>query len=285
MAVSAVLFATMGFFARVGSAHTHWTIVAGTRAAIGAMVAYGVGRARMAPLVVKNRRGIWLRSIFGTAALLCTFYALGSPALGLGDTTTLVNLSPVFIALLSPFFLDERAGKRVAIALPLSVAGVVLILQPSFVFGGGAPRTPAMLVTAGIALLAAMFSANAMILLRKISPTEGPEAISLHFSLVAATVCLLLSIPHFHVPDAHDAGAMLAAGLSAGLAQLSMTRAYALERAARISGMGYLAVVVSAALGAIFLGEKPGADALLGMALVIAGGLVVTLAGVGRRER
>ena len=283
MAVSAVLFAAMGFFARVASGHTHWTMVAGTRAATGALVAYVVARMRHAPLVVHNRRGIWLRSIFGTGSLMCTFYALGSPALGLGDTSTLVNLTPVFVALLAPFFLKERTGKRVAVALSLCVAGVVLILHPSFVFGGGAPRTTAALTTAAVAVLASFLSSNAMMLLRQISPTEGPEAISFHFSLVAATVCLVAAVPHLHVPSGADGAAMVASGVSAGLGQLTMTRAYALEPAARVSGMAYLSVVVSAGLGVAFLGETPGSGALAGMALVIAGGLVVTLARPRRR--
>jgi drug/metabolite transporter (DMT)-like permease len=280
MAASAVLFALMGFFGRVASAHTHFTLVAATRAAVGAMVAYGVGRARLAPLVVKDRRGIWLRSIFGTGSLLCTFYALSSRALGLGDTTTLVNLTPVFIAILAPFFLKERTGKRIAVALPLCVTGVILILHPAFVFGGGAASTPGAARTAVVAVTASLLSANAMMMLRKISQTEGPEAISLHFSLVAMGVSLLLSLPHLRAPRPLEAGAMLAAGLSAGLGQLCMTRAYALEHAARVSSMGYLAVVIAAGLGVLFLGEVPASGALAGMGLVIAGGLVVTLASV-----
>ena len=280
MAAGAVLFALMGFFGRVASVHTHFTLVAATRAAVGSLVAYGVGRARGVPLVVKDRRGIWLRSIFGTASLLCTFYALSSPALGLGDTTTLVNLTPVFIAILAPFFLKERTGKRVAVALPLCVTGIILILHPAFVFGGTGARSPDALFTAGVAVTASFLSANAMMMLRKISQTEGPEAISLHFSLVATAACLLLSLPHLRVPRAAEGGAMVAAGLSAGLGQLCMTRAYALERAARISSMGYLSVVIAAGLGVAFLGEVPGSGAVTGMCLVIAGGLVVTLAGV-----
>lgn len=278
MAFSAVMFALMGFFAHVASAHAHWTVVAATRAAVGAAVAYGVARARAAPLLVKNRRGIWLRSVFGTASLLCTFFALGSP-LGLADVTTLINLTPVLIAVLGPRMLGERGGRRVIVALALCVVGVVLILHPAFLFGGGVPRTRDAWIGAAAAVAATLFSANAMILLRRISPTEGAEAIALHFSLVAAGTTLLLALPHLSVPGLGAGAAMLVAGLSAGVAQLAMTRAYALERAARVSGVGYLAVVVSAILGAAVLGEKPGVAAMMGMGLVVAGGLVVSVAG------
>jgi drug/metabolite transporter (DMT)-like permease len=50
-----------------------------------------------------------------------------------------------------------------------------------------------------------------------------------------------------------------------------------LEHAARVSGVGYLSVVVSAALGTVFLGETPKSGAITGMALVVIGGLLVSL--------
>jgi drug/metabolite transporter (DMT)-like permease len=280
MAVGSVLFALMNFFARMASAHASWTLVATVRALVGASVAFGVARARSAPLFVKDRRGIWLRSAFGTAAMLATFYALGSPAIALGDVATLANLTPVLVAILAPFFLGERAGRRMAVALPLCIVGVVLILHPPLLYGGGPPRSGASYVAGAVALSAAGFTASAMILLRRMGPHEGAEAISLHFSLVAAATCAILSIPSLARPSSRGVGWMLAAGIAGGLAQLAMTRAYALERAARVSGMAYLGVVATAGLGAAFLGEQPTPAALGGMALVIAGGLVVTFAGI-----
>jgi drug/metabolite transporter (DMT)-like permease len=103
------------------------------------------------------------------------------------------------------------------------------------------------------------------------------EAISVHFSLTAAGALALLSLTHLMVPSREDALYTLLAGLCGGLAQLAMTRAYALARAARVAAVGYLAVVVSALYGAIALREAPSATAALGMALVVAGGLAIAL--------
>jgi drug/metabolite transporter (DMT)-like permease len=278
MALSAVLFALMGFFARVASAHASWALVAAVRAAIGAGVAFAVGRARGARLQVRDRRGIWLRSIFGTIALACTFYAVGSPAISLGDAATLTNLTPVFVALLAPIFLRERVGKRVAIALPLSIVGVVLVLRPAFVFGG-ASHTAATYVAGAAALTAALSAAFAMLMLRRISPHETPESIALHYSLFAAVTCGIIAVPGFAVPSGRDAACMLASGVCAGFGQLAMTRAYALARAARVSGLSYVTIAVAALLGVTFLGEQPSPQALGGMALVIVGGLVVAIGG------
>jgi drug/metabolite transporter (DMT)-like permease len=276
MAASALLFALMGFFARLASGGVHWTLIGCARAVVGLVVAIGVARARGAPLVVRDRRGIWLRSLFGTASMLCTFSALASRSLALGDTSTLLNLSPAFMAALSPLVLGERIGRRLMLALPTSLAGTVLILHPPFLFGGAHLGGDA-LRTALTAVAAALLSACAMMMLRRVGQREGAEAIAIHFSAFAAIVLFLLGIPHLAVPRWSDAAWMLAAGLCAGFAQLAMTRAYALEPAANVGSMGYLGVVVSALLGAIALHEWPTTSAIVGMGLVIAGGLTIVL--------
>ncbi len=276
MACSAVLFATMNYLVRRASAEVPWQLVGMSRALIGAFVAIGVARVRGSSLAINDKRAMWLRSAFGTGAMACTFWALSGTDLGLGDTTTLLNLAPVVIAALSPIMLRERAGRTLPYALVLSLVGVVLIMRPAFVFGGVALSASAMR-TAGLAVLAACCSGCAMLALRRVGPGESAEAISVHFSLTAAGALLCLSLPYLMVPSAKDALYTFLAGVCGGVAQLAMTRAYALARAARVAAVGYLAVVVSALYGSLALGEAPRATAALGMVLVIAGGLTIAL--------
>jgi drug/metabolite transporter (DMT)-like permease len=129
-------------------------------------------------------------------------------------------------------------------------------------------------------VLGALFSSLAMMMLRRVGPRESAEAVAIHFSLTAAVVLTALALPHWVWLAWADLWPMLAAGVCAGFAQIAMTRAYALERAARVSGLSYLTVLVSATLGAIALNEWPPPLTLLGMALVVSGGLVITLAGM-----
>jgi drug/metabolite transporter (DMT)-like permease len=283
MAASAVLFAFMNFFARLASSSASWASVGAVRAAVGALVAIGVARSRGTSLVARDRRAVLWRSLLGTLSMIGTFYALSSRTLSLGDTVTLFNLTPVFLALLAPIFLRERTTSGVVVALALSLAGVVLVLHPSFVFGDHAARTiaplhggPSARVTAGVAVLTAFTSSLAMMMLRRVGRTETPEAVAAHFSIFAAIALAIVSIFDLRVPTLRDAGFMIAAGVCAGFAQLAMTKAYALEAAAKVAGMSYLAVVTSALLGAAVLREVPSLTAVAGMVLVIAGGVVVT---------
>lgn len=284
MAAGALLFALMNFLARLASASASWPTVAACRALVGAGVAVAVAKARGVSLRVTDGRTVFWRSFFGTVSMLATFYALSSRSTSLGDVVTLLNLSPVFLALLAPALLGERTSAATSLALALAVSGVVLVVRPTFLFGAAAAIAPSAggpspAMTASVALLASMTTAIAMTMLRRVGQTESPEAIAVHFSLFAAFACSALALlldPR--VPTARDLACMVGAGLAAGVAQLLMTRAYTIGRAARVGSMSYLAVVASALLGAGVLGEVPAPLALAGMALVIGGGLVVTFA-------
>jgi drug/metabolite transporter (DMT)-like permease len=277
MAAGAILFALMNFFARLASSSASWMTVGAVRALIGAGVAAGVARLRGTSLVANDRTAVFWRSLFGTAAMGTTFYALSSRTLALGDTVTLLNLTPVFLAVLAPVVLRERTSAAVGVALLLSLGGVVLIVHPSFSWESASTgRGPSAGVTAAAAVAAAFFASIAMMMLRRVGRTETPEAIAVHFSLFAGIVMTGLALFDLRLPTLRDSGSMIAAGVCAGFGQLALTRAYTLERAARVSGMGYLGVVASALLGALVLGERPSLAALGGMALVVIGGLVVT---------
>jgi drug/metabolite transporter (DMT)-like permease len=285
MAISATLFAFMNFFAKLASSSAGWASVAAVRAVIGGLVAYGIARARGASLAATDRKAIFWRSMLGTAAMLTTFYALSSRTLGLGDTVTLLNLMPVFLAVLAPIFLRERTPSAVLLGIVLALVGVVLVVRPTFLFGevehGLAIVSdvgPSAGTTAAVAVLAAFLASIAMMLLRRVGQTESAEVISVHFSAFAFVVLGAIAIFDLRVPTIRDVAFMLAAGICGGLAQIAMTRAYAAEQAARVSAMSYLSVVASAVLGAVALQERPPAIALLGMLLVIGGGVVVTFA-------
>ncbi len=280
MALSATLFALMSFFARLATTSASWATAGAVRAFVGALVAFAFARLRGRSLAPKNAGALLGRSVLGTVSMVCSFYALSSRTVSLGNTVTLLNLAPVFLAVLAPIFLRERTSKTVALALGLALSGVVLVARPTFLFGGApAPQLaagpgPSATVTMLFAVFAALATSAAMMFLRRSGQTEKPEPIAFHFSVFATLVLTVFSLLDPRVPSLRDAALMVLAGVFAGLGQLAMTRAYSLESAARVSGMSYLSVVVSALLGAIVLGERPGAIAIVGMGLVIAGGLV-----------
>ncbi|APR82244.1 Putative membrane protein [Minicystis rosea] len=275
MTLASSLFAVMNVLVRLSSARVPWSEVASARGITGALVAVLVARTRGVPLTIHDRKLSWARSLFGTGALLCGFYSMGSRGMALGDAVTLQSLSPIFVAVLAPWLLGERGGRRVWVATAVAFAGVALVAGPTF-------HVAAHL--AGIATLGAFLSAMAMIWLRRLGrvregfPKESPEAIVAHFSIVAATVTTMLALRDFRMPDAAGALMLAATGITGGLAQIAMTRAYALEKAARLGPVSYLGVVLSHVGGAALLGETTGSAQMVGTALVVGAGVVLAIA-------
>lgn len=268
MLVASLMFSIMTVSARLGSAHLPWSEVAFARCLVGLIVALSVARVRRDPLKLTNSKGAWGRSLFGTAAMLATFYTIGAPEISLGDASALRSTSPIFIAFLAPWAINERTTKRIWVATPLAFAGVVALAQPSFEIAGH---------LAFLSVLAAFFSACAMMFLRKLGPNESAEAVAAHFSAVGSAVALLIMLADFVMPDANGWLWLALTGVSSGLGQLTMTRAYALDHAARVGTIGYVGVVTTQIIAALWLGEIPTALQVVGSALVIAGGLWLAL--------
>lgn len=266
MAIASVMFSIMTICARLAAAHASWAMVASMRAWAGVLVAFLVARAAGHTLRVRNGRVAWARSLFGLGGMSTAFYVMGSPDIALGDFAALRATGPLFVAILAAWLLKESPPRAAYLAVPVAFVGVVALVQPSFQTSGH---------LAALALLGAVSSAIAMLFLRRLGPGESPEAVALHFGSVAGVALTVVAV--LNDPWASPAGWAwaLTAGLAGGFGQLFMTRAYALDKAAAVSAMGYLAVVLTH-LGAFVLLDEPlGWARGLGAALVILGGLIL----------
>ncbi|HEU5039374.1 MAG TPA: DMT family transporter [Gemmatimonadales bacterium] len=266
MVLAQLCFAGMNVCTRLGSAHLPWAEIAAARFLIGAMIALGLAAVRGVSLRVTDRPGTWRRSVFGTISAVGTFYALSSTRIGLGDAATLSATAPIFVALLSGPLLGERVGRHLWLAVALAFLGIVALLRPSFEVA--AP-------VAMVATVGAFFYALAMIWLRKIGPGESHEAVVLHFSLVGCAAMVLLALPRWTWPDLEGGVYLLGAGLGGGGAQLAMTRAYSLQRAAPVTALSNLGIVFTYLLALLVFPARPSGWQLAGSLLVIAATILV----------
>jgi drug/metabolite transporter (DMT)-like permease len=258
----------MAVAARLGGQALPWQEIVASRFLVGAITAFAIGRAQKKTLRIKNQREGWLRTIFGTLAACGTFFTLAQPHLAVGDAATLFATSPIFVALLSWPLLRERVRGAVVFAIVIAFAGILVVAQPKL-------DTAGHVVAAGV--LTAVMSATAMIWLRRIGPGESSEAIVFHFSSFGFLVTLALSIPVWRTPDLRSALWLLVTGVSGGLAQVAMTRAYSLDVAARVSAIGYSGVVFTRLFALPIFGEVPSSMQLVGSALIIVSGLLLAI--------
>ena len=268
MILAQVFFAAMNICTRLGARHLPWSEIASIRFMIGALIAYGLARHRRSSLRITDRPNAWRRSIYGTLAAVCTFYALSSSRIAVADAATLTATAPIFVALLSGPLLGERVGGRVTLAIALGFAGILAVVRPTLELA---------LPVAAIATLGAGFYALAMIWLRKIGPGESNEAIVFHFSLVALGVTTILALPVWEWPDWRGGLALLGVGVTGGGGQMAMTRAYSLHRAAPITALTGLGIVLTHLLAIPVFGERPSGWQVVGSLLVIGAGMLLSL--------
>jgi drug/metabolite transporter (DMT)-like permease len=267
MVLAQLFFAGMNVFTRLGARQLPWSEIAATRFLIGALIAIGLASYRGSSLRITDRPNTWRRSLFGTLAAICTFYALSSSRLALGDAATLTATAPIFVALLSAPLLGERVAGRVALAIALGFAGIVAVVRPSLEIA---------LPVAAVATVGAGFYALAMIWLRRIGPGETHEAIVLHFSLVALAITVALAVPVWQWPDWRSGLFLLGVGLTGGGGQMAMTRAYSLHRAAPVTALSGVGIVLTHLLAIPVFGDRPSGWQVAGSLLVIGATVLLT---------
>jgi drug/metabolite transporter (DMT)-like permease len=269
MALAQVFFAGMNVCTRLGARTLPWAEVAAARFLVGLLLAAGLARSRHTSFRISDRGAAWRRSIYGTLAAICAFYSLASSRIALGDAATLGATAPIFVALMSRPVLGEHVSLPELLAVALGFTGILAVVRPSF----GLALPVAAIATAG-----SVFYAIAMIWLRRVGPGESHEAVVIHFSLVAFSVLLLIALPTWRWPAWTDSAYLIGAGLGGGCAQIAMTRAYSLHRAAPVSALSGLGIVLTYALALPIFAERPTAWQLAGSLLVIGASLLLAFA-------
>lgn len=239
------------------------------RSAIVTIFALVAGWRRGRALLGTNRRVLVARGVLGMTSMFLYFYAIAS--IKLGDAVLIQYLSPLIVAIMSARLLRERASRTLWSALALGLAAVALVAQPQ---GGSSPAGTA------AALASAFLSAGAYVSVRALSRTDSPETIVLWFSTMATVVAGAFTVPVHVTPRGAVLRALVATGVCAAIAQLLMTRAYAVAEASRVSIYGYATPVIAYLLGQLVLREPPGWRGIAGTVLVVAAGLLARTAGV-----
>lgn len=262
MLLGCLAFSCMGELTHGLRSSCDWRLIALVRASLAlvfsAMLAWAAG----ARLVFWRPGILWMRSIAGSIALVCTFFAF--TRLLPTEVQTLTNTVPIWVALLSIPMLRETPTGDVWLSIASAIAGVVLIQQPHQVSGNFATL---------LALGSSFCTAVAMMGLHKLQDVD-PWAIVVHFSGVSILFCLATFLfPLDEAPATNlDAPALLmllGVGVAATIGQLCLTKAYAAGSPSRIAVVGLSQVVFSLILDSILWPDPFDWQKLLGVFLVV----------------
>ena len=266
MSVSALGFSTMTALVKLSTQTLPTGEVVVARAVVTlALSAIMVHRAGLS-VVGKQHGKLILRGVLGFAAL--SGYYISVALLPLADAATLQQTIPLLTAVLAWWILDEPIGWSAAIAIGCGLGGVALILHPTTGAADG--------VGVAIALVAACLSAAAYVTVRQLTQTEHPLVIVLYFPMVTVPLALPWAAAHWVWPSASEWAVLLALGVMTQVGQVYLTKALAIERAGRVTAVGYLQICFAMLWQLLLFDERPSIGTLAGAGLIIAGTLAVS---------
>jgi len=207
-----------------------------------------------------NKKILIFRGVFGTFGLCLYFYTIQK--IPLATAITLQYMSPLFVVLASWIFLREKVELKQFLFFIVASIGVV------FVKGFDAQISLA-LVFCG--LLGALCSGIAYTCVRKLGSSETPLVIVLYFPLVCLPLVAPLAYHQWEPPKGWDWLILGIIGVTTQMAQIFLTKAFQVERAAHIAIFNYLGIVYAIILGYILFQETLSWTTCLGIVLILTG--------------
>jgi drug/metabolite transporter (DMT)-like permease len=205
-----------------------------------------------------NKRVLLFRGLSGTAALLMYFYTLQH--MPLASAVTIQYLSPIFTIIIAGVMLKEPPRPIQGLFFLVSFVGVLMIK-------GFDTRVAVPDLLIGVT--AAVFSGLAYNFIRKLKTSDDPLVVVFYFPLVTVPIVGSYTAANWVNPSPAEWGVLVLVGLATTVAQVFMTRAYQLERAADVSNFNYLGSVYAIGIGLFVFGESIGLLGLVGIALIV----------------
>ena len=192
----------------------------------------------------------------------------------LAEATAVIFLAPLMVTIASAL-LGEHVSRSQWLAVGGGLVGVMIIVRP-----GGALFTPSILLPFGAALSFTVYQ----LITRRLSATDHPVTSNFITSLVGTLAMSVLVIFNWQTPTLHDALMMAALGAMAMSGHLLLTNAFRFASAAALAPFTYSQIIFAGVVGLLAFGHTPDIGAIVGMAIIIASGLIMAYV-QGRQPR
>ena len=204
--------------------------------------------------------------------------------LPLAEATLIQYLYPAFTAVIALIFLKEKVHLSTILCIVLSLIGLSVLVLPDLLFLNAvqssftqAKQTELPSFSVIVAVLGALGSAVAYVLVRKLSQSEDSSVIIFYFPLIALPVSILFPGENFILPNLESLGLLLLVGLFTQVGQVGLTKALQNDTASKATAYSYVQVIFAVILGWVFFSEAPSTWFWIGGSMIMAGALVNTL--------
>lgn len=208
------------------------------------------------------------RNVFECGAAITFVLAVATAPLA--DLTAILQLTPVLVLVGAVLLFGDRVGRLTPLLVVLAFAGALLVAQP---VGGIAPYV-------ALGLLSAVLSAGRDLFGRGVAASVPGLVVAIGVSVISipGIGAASLVFEHWVMPSGQHLVLVLLAGLFLTLAQLLFFLAFRVAATATILPFFYGGTLWAIAIGFVFFGTWPNGLALLGMALIVASGVLVVVA-------
>ena len=226
----------------------------------------------LVPFLARGHATLWrtrrlpmhlVRSATGIAAMACSFYAF--TRLPLADATAYAYTMPLFMIVLAVLLLGERVRWRRWSATAVGFTGVLIMARP-----GGA-IAPAALV----ALLGALMSALAFMLIKKLAVTDRALVQIFYFALVGTAISLGPALAVWRTPELDQFGLLLAIAALGTAGQLCAVMGWHVGEATAVAPVDYARLLFAGAIGFFVFAEVPDAMMVVGAVVIVASTLYI----------
>ncbi len=265
MVLAGLCFSTTGAFVKLaGQYHLIvWTVIFG-RSTVIAIMTFIAAKFQEKALSFEEPKWLLARCVTGLSAMACYFYAI--PLIPLTTAVVLQWTSPLFVALFSGYLIKERVSPFLFICIGVAFLGTILIISPSF---------EAIEINAIYALISGVLSALAYLSIRQLRSTATSESVVFWFALFCMVFSFPFSINEILILSMEEIQILLGVGITAGIGQIGMTKAYHAAKAAYIGAFSYSTVIVSWIYGLFYFSENLSSWDMLGTLLIVGSGIIL----------
>jgi len=264
MVLAGLCFSATGVFVKLSGGHVIvWTVIFG-RSAVIAVMTFILSKIQKASLSFKDPKWLISRCITGFSAMACYFYAI--PLIPLTTAVVLQWTSPLFVALFSGIVIKEKVSPFLFVCIASAFTGTILIISPSF---------EAIEINAIYALISGVLSALAYLSIRQLRSTASSESVVFWFAIFCVILSAPFSAKELTTLSFYEIQLLVGVGITAGIGQIGMTKAYHAAKAAYIGAFSYSTVVVSWVYGLFIFDEILSIWDMIGTLLIVGSGIVL----------
>ena len=205
-----------------------------------------------------------VRGVLLTAGTV--FIVFAYRVMPIAEAQAISFIHPLLLTLLAVVFLGEKVSRLGWVAVLLGFSGVLVIVRP-----GGGLFTLAALLPLGLALSFSSYQIFTRLVARR------EDAItSLYCVLLVGSVVMSLALPFAWIaPTAKGLLFFALIGVTSGAGHFLTIKALEYAPASLLAPFAYIQLLWVSILGVVVFGDFPDSITLIGMAIVVAGGLLV----------